>query len=51
MSDVLVIGGGIIGLATAIALSQKGANVTVVERDTCGHGATWAAAVARATSE
>ncbi|MFN7759395.1 MAG: glycine oxidase ThiO, partial [Pseudanabaena sp.] len=25
-------------------LSQKGANVTVVERDLCGHGATWAAA-------
>jgi len=44
MTDVLVIGGGIIGLATAIALSQKGANVTVVERDQCGRGATWAAA-------
>ena len=44
MTDVLVIGGGIIGLATAIALSQKGASVTVVERDICGHGATWAAA-------
>ncbi|OYQ67332.1 glycine oxidase ThiO [Pseudanabaena sp. SR411] len=44
MTDVLVIGGGIIGLATAIALSQKGANVTVVERDLCGRGATWAAA-------
>ena len=44
MTDVLVIGGGVIGLATAIALSQRGANVTVVERDLCGHGATWAAA-------
>jgi glycine oxidase len=44
MTDVLVIGGGIIGLATAIALSLKGANVTVVERDLCGRGATWAAA-------
>ncbi|MEA5485263.1 MULTISPECIES: glycine oxidase ThiO [Pseudanabaena] len=44
MTDVLIIGGGIIGLATAIALSQKGANVTVVERDICGRGATWAAA-------
>ena len=44
MTDVLVIGGGIIGLATAIALSQKGANVTIVERDQCGRGATWAAA-------
>jgi glycine oxidase len=44
MTDVLVIGGGIIGLSIAIALSQKGANVTIVERDRCGHGATWAAA-------
>jgi glycine oxidase len=44
MTDVLIIGGGIIGLATAIALSQKGAKVTVVERELCGRGATWAAA-------
>ena len=44
MTDVLVIGGGIIGLATAIALSQRGVSVTVVERDICGRGATWAAA-------
>jgi glycine oxidase ThiO len=44
MTDILVIGGGIIGLATAIALSQRGASVTVVERDICGRGATWAAA-------
>ncbi|TYQ31477.1 glycine oxidase ThiO [Pseudanabaena sp. UWO310] len=44
MTDVLVIGGGVIGLATAIALSQKGANVTIVERELCGRGATWAAA-------
>ncbi|WP_055076685.1 glycine oxidase ThiO [Pseudanabaena sp. 'Roaring Creek'] len=44
MTDVLVIGGGVIGLATAIALSQKGATVTIVERELCGRGATWAAA-------
>jgi glycine oxidase ThiO len=44
MTDVLVIGGGVIGLSIAIALSQKGANVTIVERDLCGRGATWAAA-------
>lgn len=44
MTDVLVIGGGVIGLATAIALSQKGAKVTIVERELCGRGATWAAA-------
>ncbi|MFN9608513.1 MAG: glycine oxidase ThiO [Pseudanabaena sp.] len=48
MTDVLIIGGGIIGLSTAIALSQKGASVTVVERDICGQGATWAAAGMRA---
>ena len=44
MTDILIIGGGIVGLSTAIALSQKGATVTVVERDRCGQGATWAAA-------
>ncbi|PZU96163.1 MAG: glycine oxidase ThiO [Pseudanabaena sp.] len=44
MTDILIIGGGVIGLATAIALSQKGANVTIVERGNCGKGATWAAA-------
>ncbi|NUN66458.1 glycine oxidase ThiO [Pseudanabaena biceps] len=44
MTDILVIGGGIIGLSTAIALSQRGAKVTIVERDICGKGATWAAA-------
>jgi glycine oxidase ThiO len=44
MTDILIIGGGVIGLASAIALSQKGANVTIVERGTCGKGATWAAA-------
>jgi glycine oxidase ThiO len=44
MTDVFVIGGGVIGLATAIALSQRGASVTIVERDLCGRGATWAAA-------
>ncbi|HEY57292.1 MAG TPA: FAD-dependent oxidoreductase [Anaerolineae bacterium] len=36
--EVLIIGGGIIGLATAYALSQEGARVTVVERDDLGAG-------------
>ncbi|MBD2179164.1 glycine oxidase ThiO [Pseudanabaena sp. FACHB-1998] len=44
MTDILIIGGGIIGLSTAIALSQKGASVTIVESGICGQGATWAAA-------
>lgn len=44
MSDVLIIGGGVIGLATAMELALHGAEVTVLERHTCGQGATWAAA-------
>jgi glycine oxidase len=44
MADVLIIGGGVVGLATAIELSLRGASVTIVERDACAQGATWAAA-------
>jgi glycine oxidase len=43
-SDVIVIGGGIAGLATARELLRLGARVTVLER-TCGaRGASWAGA-------
>ncbi|MGB3615770.1 MAG: FAD-dependent oxidoreductase [Elainellaceae cyanobacterium] len=34
MSDVLVLGGGIIGLAIAVELRQRGASVTVLTRNT-----------------
>jgi glycine oxidase len=44
MSSVLIIGGGVIGLATAVELSLRGASVTIVERGVCAQGATWAAA-------
>jgi glycine oxidase len=44
MTDVLVIGGGVIGLATALELRRRGAEVTVLERNLCGSGTTWAAA-------
>ncbi|AFY72206.1 glycine oxidase [Synechococcus sp. PCC 7502] len=44
MTDVLIIGGGIIGLSIAWELSLVGAEVTIIERNTCGMGATWAAA-------
>lgn len=44
MTDVLIIGGGVIGMAIALELSQAGAEVTILERNTCGQGATWAAA-------
>lgn len=42
--DVVVIGGGIVGLASAYYLSVGGANVTVVEKGSLGGGATGRAA-------
>ncbi len=35
-SDVIVIGGGIVGSSAALFMSQKGLKVTLLERDTCG---------------
>jgi glycine oxidase len=43
-SDVIVIGGGIAGLATAHELLRSGASVTILERDRCGREASWAGA-------
>lgn len=37
-TDILIIGGGIIGAATAYHLSQRGAKVTLVEAALPGHG-------------
>jgi glycine oxidase len=42
MSDILVIGGGIIGLLTARELVQAGAKVTLVEMGDTGREASWA---------
>ena len=42
--DVLIVGGGIVGLALARALADRGRTVTVLERDRAGRGASWAAA-------
>jgi glycine oxidase len=49
MIDVLVIGAGVIGCASALALAKRGASVTVLERGvepliSPGGGASWAAA-------
>jgi glycine oxidase len=44
MTDVLVIGGGIIGLSTALALARRGASVSVLEQNSPGAGASNAAA-------
>jgi glycine oxidase len=42
--DVVVIGGGAIGCATAWELARRGAKVALLERNTTAGGATWAAA-------
>ncbi len=42
--DALVIGGGVIGLAAALRLRQRGLSVTLLERSECGREASWAGA-------
>ena len=41
-TDVVVIGGGVIGLATAHELLRLGARVTILERSYCGKESSWA---------
>lgn len=36
--DVVVIGGGVVGVSCALQLAKRGASVTVLERDRIGHG-------------
>ena len=42
MSDILIIGGGIIGMLTARELSLAGMKVTIIEQSEAGHESSWA---------
>ncbi|MHB9100344.1 MAG: NAD(P)/FAD-dependent oxidoreductase [Sulfuricella sp.] len=41
-SDFLIIGGGVIGLSSALELARQGARVVVLERGACGGESSWA---------
>ncbi len=42
MTDVVVVGGGVIGMAVAWELNARGASVLLLERDRVGSSASWA---------
>lgn len=42
VSDFLIVGGGVIGMMTALQLADAGGRVTLLERGECGREASWA---------
>ncbi len=42
--DILLIGGGVIGLTTALKLTERGVSVTLLDRQATGREASWAGA-------
>jgi len=43
-TDVVIVGGGVIGLSSAYRLAREGVRVTLLERGLCGQEASWAGA-------
>ena len=43
-SDILIIGGGVVGLSTALRLAEQGVSATVIDRQEVGREASWAGA-------
>ena len=43
-SDVIIIGGGVAGLSTAMQLAKRGTTVTLLAREQLGNGSTGRAA-------
>ena len=43
-SDILFIGGGVVGLSTALKLAERGLSVTLLDRQNTGQEASWAGA-------
>ena len=48
--DILIVGGGVIGLGSAFELARQGATVTVLERGACGGESSWAGVRSRRVS-
>ncbi|MEY3219652.1 MAG: hypothetical protein RIT27_1009 [Pseudomonadota bacterium] len=42
MNECLVVGGGVVGMLTALELADRGLNVTLVEREAVGQESSWA---------
>jgi len=44
MSDIVIVGGGVIGLSIASEIARRGLSVTVIDQASVGHEASWAGA-------
>ena len=51
MANIIVIGGGVVGISCALELQSDGHKVTVIDRDPAGEGACWASCGSIAVSE